>query len=192
MSHTAPSPVPFLRATELTLASLDTPTLQVTGHYNPKEIEISKPVGWTEHDVLSHPTAAAAKRAAEAQRGRIHLEFTGRKSRSVAFELLFDGFEGQYSIEPNVQVLEVLSSPIEATSMDEQLRRPHLCLVAWGDDSAGLPRLKCVIESLKIKYTMFSRGGVPLRAVCSVTLKESHLLSTSKGEKSQFDGKRRK
>ena len=51
------------------------------------------------------------------------------------------------------------------------MRRPHHCVVSWGD--RGLPKFQCVIESLSTKYTMFSSDGKPLRATCTVKLKEA-------------------
>lgn len=182
----------FRHHKSLTVASLDLDygDLVVTAQYNPKELEVSKQVGWTEHDVLTHPSKVEAMRAAAAQRGVIHLEFTGRKSRVLALELLFDGYEEGRSVEPQVQMLERLSSPIDATSTDEALRRPHLCIVVWGGERDTMPPFKCVIESLKTKYTLFGRNGRPLRAVCSVTFKETHMLSVSAGERAQFTGER--
>jgi hypothetical protein len=44
-------------------------------------------------------------------------------------------------------------------------------VVAWGD--RGLPKFQCVIESLSTKYSMFSSDGQPLRATCTVKLKEA-------------------
>ena len=36
---------------------------------------------------------------------------------------------------------------------------------------------RCVIESLSTKYTMFSDQGVPLRATCTVKLKEADTVT---------------
>jgi hypothetical protein len=57
---------------------------------------------------------------------------------------------------------------------DETKRRPHLCVVKWG---ATVPKFTCVIESLSAKYTMFSDAGVPLRATCTVKLKEADTVT---------------
>jgi hypothetical protein len=40
-----------------------------------------------------------------------------------------------------------------------------------------VPTFKCVIESLSVKYTMFSDQGVPLRATCTVKLKEADTVT---------------
>ncbi|MBA3396517.1 MAG: hypothetical protein H0T89_28055 [Deltaproteobacteria bacterium] len=179
----------FEAARKLTLASLDDSAVEVTAQYNPKELELAKQIAWIEHDVLGARTDAGRKKAALANRGALHLEFKGRQGRTLGLELLFDGFEEKRSIEPAVQILEELSSPLDATSQDDQLRRPHLCVAVWGD--RGIRPFKCVIESLTVKYTMFSREGIPLRALCNVKLKEATKLSTSAAEREQFTGKRK-
>jgi hypothetical protein len=38
-----------------------------------------------------------------------------------------------------------------------------------------MPNFRCVIEGLVVKYTMFDTRGTPLRALCSVKLKEARL-----------------
>ena len=47
----------------------------------------------------------------------------------------------------------------------------------WGEVLDGF---KCVIESLTTKYTMFSDTGAPLRATCTVKLKEADVVSGKK------------
>jgi hypothetical protein len=39
---------------------------------------------------------------------------------------------------------------------------------------------RCVIESLSVKYTMWDHGGMPLRAVCTIKVKEAQKMSGSK------------
>jgi hypothetical protein len=180
----------FERPTKLIIGSVDDQTLDVEAQYNPKDLQIAKTVPWAEHDVLGDKNAP---RSALAQRGELHLEFTGRKGRTMSLELLFDGFETNTSVEPAVAKLEQLASPLDATSPKENLRRPHRCVVAWGTGAAGgIPPFRCVIESVTVKYTMFARNGIPLRASCTVQLKEATMLSTSEGEKEQYTGVRSK
>lgn len=138
---------------KLTIASLEpeAPDAIVEAQYNPKELQIDKPVPWMEHQDMQ-------------------LEYGGIKSRSLTVELLFDGYERGTSIDGRIEVLERLSSPREASSRRQALRRPHRCVVLWGD--RGMPRLRCVIESLATKYVMWDREGTPVRAVCTVKLKE--------------------
>ena len=45
--------------------------------------------------------------------------------------------------------------------------------MVWGD--RGIRPFRCVIEGLTVKYTMFDRLGMPLRASCTVKLREAPL-----------------
>ena len=73
--------------------------------------------------------------------------------------------------------LETLASVRVPGSKKEDERRPHRCVVAWGE---VLSEFRCVIESLSTKYTMFSPEGKPLRATCVVKLKEADVVSMAK------------
>jgi len=143
--------------------------------YNPKELQVDKSMPWSKHS-YSNKNGDTAKN----DRGNLHLEFTGAEGRSMTIELMFDGFEAKKSVEGKVHELERLTNVIDPKNNDEKMRRPPLCVVAWGD--AGLPSFRCVIESLSTKYTMFGRDGTPLRATCTVKLKEADTLSTKDAE----------
>jgi hypothetical protein len=140
---------------KLTIGSLEAGfvDLFVEAQYNPKELQLTKPVPWTEH------------------KGGTRLEFNHTGFRTTSVELLFDGVEQLRSVQPIIDKLEKMSSPVEAGSSREERRRPHRCVATWG--SAGIPPLRCVIESLDTKYTMFGKDGKPLRATCVVKLKEA-------------------
>jgi hypothetical protein len=73
-------------------------------------------------------------------------------------------------VQGEVDKLEKLSSPREPESPSEAMRRPHRCVVVWGE--RGMPALRCVIEALAVKYVMFADDGRPLRAVCTVKMRE--------------------
>jgi phage protein U len=60
------------------------------------------------------------------------------------------------------------------SSADENKRRPHLCVATWGKT---VQDFTCVIESISTKYTMFSEDGIPLRATCTVKLKEADVVA---------------
>lgn len=141
---------------KLTIASLEPEAkdLVVEAHYNPKELQVEKPVPWLEHPEM-------------------RLEYQGIKSHELSVELLFDAYEAGDTIAPLVETLERLSSPRDAKSRREQMRRPHRCVVLWGH--RGMPRLRCVIEQLTTKYVMWDREGSPVRAICTVKLKEVHV-----------------
>jgi hypothetical protein len=152
---------------KLSIGSLDDSGVSCEAQYNPKELQIEKPVPWGKHQM-------ANKSGGQKDDGKIHLEFTGAESRTLTVELLFDGYEDNESVADDVGALETMASVIDPTSDDENQRRPHHCVVAWGD--RGLPSFRCVIENLTTKYTMFDTNGTPLRATCTVKLKEADKL----------------
>jgi len=134
--------------------------------FNPKELQVDKNIPWK-----VNPQANKSP-----EKG-IQLEFSGAEGRSMSIELLFDGYEQNMSIAPEVKKLNNLASPRKPGKVKEDERRPHLCMVTWGET---VDKFTCVIESLSTKYTMFSDKGVPLRATCTVKLKEANVLSMAK------------
>ena len=177
MSTTAP----FQPATEkLSIGSTDDTSLQVTAQDNAKELQIDKSIPWQKVN-QANQSNNTKKTGASAQKG-IHLEFTGAEGRSMSVELLFDGYEkgSGLAVQGSIATLEQLASVIDPDSTDENKRRPHLCVVAWGQK--GLPSFRCVIETLSTKYTMFSTDGEPLRATCTVKLKEADAVTLQKAK----------
>jgi hypothetical protein len=128
--------------------------LLVRAQYNPKELDLEMPVPWTEH-------------------GDEVVEFGHVACRSLTVELLFDGFETQVSIQPELDVLVTLASPQRPIGHEHVPRRPHLCVVTWGE--RGIPPFRCVIESLSTKYVKFGSDGAPLRVIVTLKLKEVDL-----------------
>jgi hypothetical protein len=81
----------------------------------------------------------------------LHLEFTGAEGRTMSVELLFDEYEKPNgSVKAAVEALNKMASVINPTSTDENQRRPHLCIAS---------------------------AGAPLRATCTVKLKEADVVS---------------
>jgi hypothetical protein len=138
----------------VSIGSVDEPGLTVHAQYNPKELQVDKTVPWQKK--------SQANKSGDTG---IQLEYTGADGRSMSLELLFDGFESKTSVADKVDMLNQMASVLSPGDADETKRRPHLCVVKWGDT---VPKFTCVIESLSAKYTMFSEAGVPLRATCTV------------------------
>ncbi|MGE0546819.1 MAG: hypothetical protein AB7O24_27745 [Kofleriaceae bacterium] len=163
---------------KLTIGSLDDVKITVEAQYNPKELQIDKSVPWSKHG-----------QANQANEDGIHLEFTGGDGRSMSIELLFDGFENNgvtgngKTVEKLISDLETLASVRKPGASDENMRRPHHCVVTWGQGEVflGTKPFKCVIESMSVKYSMFSTEGKPLRATATLKLKEAGKLSAAKG-----------
>ncbi|MBX3157556.1 MAG: hypothetical protein KF773_16395 [Deltaproteobacteria bacterium] len=152
---------------KLTIGSLDMPELDVTAQYNPKELQIERKVTWTEASYAANVDLHE----------EMHLEHSGTPTRSMTLELNFDCYENaadwRRQLGVRLNTLEKLATPIDPKSSDEQLRRPHHCVVAWGH---AMPKFLCVIESLTIKTVMFGANGAPLRVVATVGLKEAHAV----------------
>jgi hypothetical protein len=158
--------------TKLTIGSLDDSSLDVVAHYNPAQIELSRTVPWGPHNSDNRPDARRAQPTAR------DLEYTGGESRTYSLELTFDGFEKCESVRTHVDRLDQLATVQDASSTNEELRRPHQCVIVWGDRVDGFVPVRCVIDSLTVRYTMFSADGVPLRAVATIRVKEANVKST--------------
>lgn len=167
----APTKSPFDHApARLTIGSLDDINLTITAQYNPHEIGIKKAIPWNAKGEQGKP----AKPNKSKQDSH---EFKGATTRSMTLELLFDGYETGDSVEFFVEDLETMSSVRDPDSKIEAMRRPHYCLVAWGE--RGMKPFRCVITSFAVRYTIFDSDGTPLRAVCTVELSEARLSPTA-------------
>lgn len=178
---------PFAKATShLWIGSIDrgdaeTSALTVKAQYNPATLEIAQSIAWKKPEATTQGGGTApASATAKPDENYMAQEYTGSEGRSMSIELLFDGYEtdGKIAGESATVVemvgrLETLSRVKDPKSSVEKDRRPHHCVVVWGGSGGALDNFKCVIESLTTKYTMFSSGGVPLRATCTVKLKEA-------------------
>lgn len=154
---------------KISIKSLDDGTL-VTAQYNPKELQVDKSVAWSKVNQSNNSNEQG-----------IHLEFTGADGRSMTVEMLFDAYEKKGGdVSGDVGKLEKLASVWKPGSTKEDERRPHRCVAAWG---STVKEFRCVIESLSTKYTMFSDAGTPLRATCTVKLKEADVVSMAKAGK---------
>ena len=153
----------FQRASvKLTIGSLDDPNLAVETDYNPKDLTLSRSVPW---GIKNHVGKDA-----------LDPEFTGSQPRSMDLELFFDSYEQGYPLQGVITNLEAMATPTDITSTDETKRRPHYCLVTWGQgERAAFPPMRCVIESVTTKITMFARDGAALRIVANVKVREARM-----------------
>lgn len=154
---------------KIMIGSKDEPSIFVEAQYNPKELEITKGVPWSKVNEANRSNQGSS------QNQGIHLEFTGAEGRSLSVEMFFDGVENPDSstVKASIQKLEQLASVRRPGSQEEQYKRPHRCLVVWGETV----NMSCVIENLSVKYEMFSPDGTPLRARAQVKLKEADIVT---------------
>ncbi len=129
---------------------------EVVALFNPKELIFDKSVPWNKH---------------KGSRGdNPFLEFTNAEPMTLSIELFFDTYEQQKNVySEHVQSLVALTLVNKDAASEEQKRPPH-CLFVWGTE---FPSFKGVIESLSIKYTMFLPDGMPVRATCSIRMKQA-------------------
>ncbi|HWU90342.1 MAG TPA: hypothetical protein VN253_23925 [Kofleriaceae bacterium] len=173
---------------KLCIASLDKPTLQVRAQYNPKELQIDKQIQWEDHKSRNNQSKNRQDKSEQSD-----LEFIQGPPRSMSIELLFDGYEVGESVEPDVIALEELAlvQAPEAPASQQEKRRPHHCIITWGASRGGMRPFLCVIESLAVKYTMWDHGGMPVRATCTVKVKEAQKMRGSQKPPKDYDEERR-
>ena len=128
-------------------------TFQV--QYNPKEFKVDKAVSWKEHDDQGQTAAP--------------LEFQKGAPMVVSMDLYFDttNESGADVRDKWVNGLLCLTNAKVDPGEGLEKKRPPKVKFTWGSFS-----MTCVIESVNVTYLMFSSSGTPIRARCSVKLKE--------------------
>jgi len=121
--------------------------------FNPPEIEVDRTIPWA------------------APLGLGPLAFLGAQPARMSFELLFDGVEKSKSVQPQLDMLHLLSS------VDRTLHSPPRVKVALGSAAGAMPTFEGVIEAVSVRYLKFAGNGVPLRATAAVELEEFVPLS---------------
>ena len=127
--------------------------------YNPKEFSLNKSVSWSDGGAQGNDAGL--------------YQYQKGTPMTASFDLIFDTTASQNENvqEAWVSGLLALTNPVEkptkgeATELDKL--RPRTLMFQWGRFS-----MPCVIESVKVQYLMFSNAGDPVRARCSVALKE--------------------
>jgi hypothetical protein len=142
--------------------------IEIIAQYNPKELSRQAAATWT-----AHPNTSA--RYAENGESHMWSEYKTTQPRTLTLELLFDGYEEGLSVAPIVESLERLTIPVDMKSRDATERRPQLCVAVWGTQ-----QMRCVVQSVATKLTMFDESGEPLRASCTVALTEVDVASMMK------------
>ncbi|MDP4219800.1 MAG: phage tail protein [Bacteroidota bacterium] len=146
-----------LSPSKLTIGSL-TGGSPITAYYNPKEITIDKPVPWQKHR--------------NSEGDRPSTEFTAGEGEALDVELMFDMFEDQKSVKPDLQhVLRWLGV--------EDGKFSRVKVKFYWDRSSSTDM---TLAGLSMKYTMFLPDGTPTRAKVTVVLRgldKSHRLFRS-------------
>ncbi len=117
--------------------------------FNPKEYTISKSVPWNPH-------ASSGLDAPE-------MQFTTGQGETLALELFFDTYEARSNVRDYTDQLHQLAL------IDPTLHRPPIVIVSWGKLT-----FKGVVESLNHRFTMFLEDGTPVRATCTLSMREMY------------------
>ncbi len=137
---------------KLTLEAMDGaktgPSHSITALFNPKEYTISKSVPWNPH-------ASSGLDAPE-------MQFTTGQGETLALELFFDTYEDKSNVRAHTDKLHTLAL------IDATLHRPPMVMVSWGQLT-----FQGVVESLNHRFTMFLEDGTPVRATCTLSLREA-------------------
>ncbi|HEY0698239.1 MAG TPA: LysM peptidoglycan-binding domain-containing protein [Micromonospora sp.] len=123
--------------------------------FNPRELALSKTAKW--------------KRDAQRNAKKSGVpEFTGADPCKLTLEMFFDATDTMdSSVVRRVEQLFACCVPTDA-SRDQKKGSPPWVVFHWG----GMVGFPAFVASVTAKYTLFTPGGTPVRALCTVTLEE--------------------
>jgi Contractile injection system tube protein/LysM domain len=119
------------------------------------------------------------------------LQFVRGQTETLSLDLFFDTTEAGMD-DGAVSVTKVTDLFYQLIKINGQLHAPPVLFFSWGMQfpgqrpyaSMGIGTgsqqrhgFKCVVESVRQRYTLFSSQGIPLRATLTVSLKEYKTLS---------------
>jgi len=116
------------------------------------------------------------------------LQFSRGQSETLTMDLFFDTTAA--GTGAGAQAVTSLTDLFyQLVRIDKEKHAPPVCWFMWG--GSGFPGsnytmpwdsqnrtngFKCIVESIRQRFTFFSSDGVPLRAILTVTLKEYRTL----------------
>lgn len=127
---------------------------RVTFLYNPKEFSYKKAAKW------DTKPAKGAKKAAPPQ-------FTGAEPMALTVEVFLDAYETGADITTQIDLLVSCCVPLDDTIRGKKPSPPWIQF-GWGN----MVHLTAYVESVDVKCTMFKPDGTPIRATCTVAMKE--------------------
>ena len=110
----------------------------------------------------------------EGNRRKPELQYTGGERRRLSMELFYDTYEAKTDVRAETGKLQQLL--VVTVDDGNNGKRPPVVELSWGkaQSNVGFP-FKCVLESLKQQFTLFTSDGMPVRAKVSVSFKEYEL-----------------
>src|SRR5580765_4494364 len=96
------------------------------------------------------------------------VQFVRGQSEKITLELFFDTTKGGM-VDPVTDVRTETSKVYRLMRVRSKTHAPPRLILRWGDGGklfnySGVKEPKCVLESASQEFTLFSAGGVPLRA----------------------------
>lgn len=138
---------------------------KLTCLFNPTEYTVAKTNNWPSKPVIGKDVPK--------------LDFSGGGARTMTVELMFDVFEKENGdVRKHTDVLSKMTL-IDQSKKNKSTKkaRPPYVLFEWGENW----QFKAVISSLSIRFTLFRKTGVPVRALASLTLTEAVDEADKKG-----------
>lgn len=147
---------------KLTITGLEN-GVTFAAQFNPKEITIDKPVPW--------------RKSTTSRSDAPEVELSSAEGRTMTFELAFDTFDARTDVHAAYLAKLVALTTVMDPNGPEDKRRPTRVKVQWGQAPISFDG---VIESTAIRYTTFLPDGTPVRATCTVKIKEASRASFRK------------
>lgn len=116
------------------------------------------------------------------------LQFVRGQAETLSLDLFFDSTDGGTGKKASSVTTET-DKFYALVKIESATHAPPICLFSWGgecfpgkrNELAADPLLrfafKCVVESVRQRFTLFNPDGVPLRATLTVSLKEYKTLA---------------
>jgi hypothetical protein len=131
------------------------PCGRIEFQFNPKELSLNKSASW------KRTPAKGAKSAGPP-------EYQGSQPSKLTVEMFFDASDTQdTSVVKAVEKLFACCVPTNETRQAQRSSPPWV-IFHWG----GITGFPGYISQVQVKYTLFTTSGVPIRAVCQVTMEE--------------------
>jgi hypothetical protein len=162
----------------------------ISVQYNPAELSFDKSVQMAEINIpgLDSPVQ----------------QFIRGQTEKLTLDLFFDTTDEGGMGAGAVSVTKYTDKIYQLVKIESERHAPPICVFHWNDQFPGSSlgsdqpgqtseafgnqrrnAFKCIVESVKQKYVLFSPAGIPLRATLSVVLREYKTLHEQFPEQNQ-------
>ena len=120
------------------------------------------------------------------------VQFVRGQSETLQVDLFFDTTDD--GMGDTVRSVTSLTDPVYSlVKIEPDGHAPPVCWFMWGEKFPGSdladvmasqrrPDFKCVVESVRQRFTLFSPKGIPLRAVLTLSMREDRPLEDQRRE----------